>query len=274
MPELPEVHTVVTRLDGALRGAVVESVELFRNDVVKRGRPQTVRAIAGRTVLDVVRHGKRIEWRLAPHGSLYVHLGMTGNLLLEPCDAPIFPHTHIRIRFRDFDREVRFRDPRRFGGVWTDDARSGRAGGRFSTDLGPDALSVRLPGFRTALARRREVKALLLDQGVVAGLGNIYADESLHRARIHPRRLGASLAGHEVAELLAAIRTVLRAAIRAGGSSLRDYRNADGEPGWFQIRHRVYGRAGEPCRRCGTAIVSEVVAARTTHYCPRCQSVR
>lgn len=256
------------RLDRALRGAVIANVAVLRADVLRGVRPRSVTDLAGRTVVEIARHGKRLEWRFEPRGSLFVHLGMTGNLLLVASGAPLAPHTHVRISFRGLDREVRFCDPRRFGGLWTE---SSRSGGRFSGELGPDALDIRPAMFRRALDRRREIKALLLDQRVLAGLGNIYADEALHRAGIHPRRWASQLDTAEVARLRTAIRKVLREAIRAGGSSVRDYRDADGSEGWFQVRHRVYGRAGTPCGRCGAAIRSEVIASRTSHYCPVCQ---
>jgi formamidopyrimidine-DNA glycosylase len=273
MPELPEVETVAARLDAGLRGAVVESVRLFRRDVVK-GSPRALqRALVSKTLRRVRRHGKRIICELSPDTELNFHLGMTGNLLVARQDEPRLDHTHLRMRFAGRSDELRFRDPRRFGGVWIGNGRS-RRGGRFSSVLGPDALEVRLPEFRRMLERRRQIKALLLDQQVIAGLGNIYCDESLFRARLHPLTSAAELEPAQVSGLLGSIRSVLRQAIAAGGSSLRDYRNADGEPGWFRIRHRVYDREGEPCRRCRTAIEHTVVASRSTWFCPHCQPER
>jgi formamidopyrimidine-DNA glycosylase len=269
MPELPEVQTVVTRLDEVVRGARVTSVRLLRRDVVRHGARDLDRRLRGRTVRRVDRHGKQILWRFDGDTELRVHLGMTGNLVLAVPDAPLAPHTHVRIRFSGLDREVRFRDPRRFGGLWLADA--GASAGRFSSPLGPDALAIDLRGFRELLTRRRRIKALLLDQTAIAGLGNIYVDESLHRARIHPLRLAADLADDRIRALRRSMRRVLREAIAAGGSSLRDYRGADEEPGWFQVAHRVYGRAGEPCTTCRTPIERIVLATRATHLCPHCQ---
>jgi formamidopyrimidine-DNA glycosylase len=274
MPELPEVQTVVTRLDSRLRGAVVDSVRLLRRDVVKHGPRSLHQALAGRTVRRIRRHGKRIIWELEPAAEFNVHLGMTGNLLLVPVASPMGDHTHLRIRFAGLDDELRFRDPRRFGGVWLSEAGGAARGGRFSKPLGPDALELRLPEFRKLLQRNRQIKALLLDQQSIAGMGNIYCDESLHRARVHPLTSASALGGDDVARLLGSIRAVLRSAIRSGGSSLRDYRNADGQQGWFQIRHRVYGREGLPCGRCGAKIRRVVVASRSTSFCPRCQRRR
>lgn len=273
MPELPEVQTVATHLDSRLRGAVVESVRLFRRDIVK-GSPRSLqRALLSKTLRRVRRHGKRIICELAPDTELNFHLGMTGNILVVRRDAPLLDHTHLRVRFAGRLDELRFRDPRRFGGVWLGNGR-GLCDGRFSSVLGPDALEVRLPEFRRMLERRRQIKALLLDQQVIAGLGNIYCDESLFRARIHPLTPASRLDPAEVSRLLRCIRSVLKQAIAAGGSSLRDYRNADGEPGWFQIRHRVYDREGEPCRRCGAVIERVAVASRSSWFCPHCQNER
>lgn len=271
MPELPEVQTVATRLDGALRGAKVSRVRLFRTDVVKRGPGDLSDSLEGKSITRIGRHGKRLIWTLEPDAELVFHLGMTGNLVLAEQDAPLPRHTHMVISFDGLDREVRFRDPRRFGGVWLAGDRGAAATGRFSASLGPDALQVRLAEFRRIMSRRRQVKAVLLDQSVIAGLGNIYCDEALHLARIHPLTRASSLRDDRVTALLRSVRRVLRAAIAAGGSSLRDYCNADGEPGWFQVRHRVYGREGLACRRCGARIRRITVASRSTHVCPRCQ---
>jgi formamidopyrimidine-DNA glycosylase len=271
MPELPEVQTVVARLDSRLRGAVVDSVRLLRRDVVKHGPLSLHAALARRTVQRIRRHGKRIIWDLDPEAEFNVHLGMTGNLVLVPEASPVGDHTHLRIRFVGIDDELRFRDPRRFGGVWLTEGGNADRGGRFSKPLGPDALAIRLPDFRRLLRRDRQIKALLMDQQSIAGMGNIYCDESLNRARVHPLTPAAALNDDVVARLLRSIRSVLRSAIRAGGSSLRDYRDADGQQGWFQIRHRVYGREGLPCRRCGARIRRIVVASRSTSFCPRCQ---
>ena len=271
VPELPEVETVAAGLRPSLRGAHVAQVRVLRSDVVRHGTKNLSRALRGRTVLDVGRHGKLLIVQFDPEGRLSVHLGMTGRLVLARRDQPLAPHTHVVLGLRDRAEEVRFQDPRRFGGLWW----SGRGGrpeaGRFSAPLGPDALRVGLREFRTLAGRHRQVKALLLDQSAIAGLGNIYCDEALFRARIHPRTRASSLSADEVGRLHRAIRTVLREAIAAGGSSLRDYVDADGNPGWFQVRHRVYGREGEPCRRCRTSIARELLASRSTHYCPRCQ---
>jgi formamidopyrimidine-DNA glycosylase len=246
---------------------VVESVQLLRPEVVARGPRFLARILAHRTVRRVRRHGKRIIWELGPEprAELNFHLGMTGSLTLEPCGDPLADHVHLRMRFARRRKELRFRDPRRFGGVWLSD-------GEDSRPLGPDALRIGLDDFRRLLGRKRQIKALLLDQRVLAGMGNIYCDESLFRARIHPRTRARDLGEARVAMLHRTMRRVLREAIAAGGSSVRDYRDADGRPGAFAARHRVYGRERERCpRRCGARIERIVAASRSTHLCPRCQ---
>jgi formamidopyrimidine-DNA glycosylase len=274
MPELPEVQTVVERLDPALAGARITKVNLRRRDIVKHGAATFARRLRGRTVRRIGRHGKRIIWDLDSGERLNVHLGMTGTLILTPAAAEVASHTHLRIAFTGRNEEVRYRDPRRFGGVWLSSAAAASTGGRFGIPLGPDALAIRLPQFREIARRDRQIKALLLDQRVIAGLGNIYTDEALFRARIHPGRKASGLQDGEVAGLLRSIRAVLRAAIAAGGSSIQDYRNADGEAGWFQLRHAVYGREGMACRRCRSVIARATIGSRTSHFCPNCQPTR
>jgi formamidopyrimidine-DNA glycosylase len=274
MPELPEVQTVVDRLDPALAGARIERVKLRRRDIVKRGAASFSRRLKGRIVGGVSRHGKRIIWELDSGEKLNIHLGMTGTLVLSPVTTEVPRHTHLRISFAGRGEEVRFRDPRRFGGLWLSSATGSAGGGRFGVPLGPDALAVRLPQFKEITRGKRQIKPLLLDQRMIAGLGNIYSDESLFRARIHPRQRASDLSDSEVAGLLRSIRAVLRAAIAAGGSSIQDYRNADGQAGWFQLKHAVYGREGLPCRRCRTKIRRTAVGSRSSHFCPRCQPIR
>jgi formamidopyrimidine-DNA glycosylase len=270
MPELPEVQTIVSRLNPLVAGKRVEGFRLLRRDVVKHGPTDLARRLKGKTIAAVERHGKRIIMRFSSGERLNVHLGMTGNLYISQAGSPAAKHTHVKIRLRGLEGELLFRDPRRFGGVWLSDiGRSAR--GRFSAALGPDALSIRLPEFRAIASSRRQIKQLLLDQRAIAGMGNIYTDEALFLARIHPRKAAVEISGRKVALLLNSIRKVLKAAIADGGSSIQDYVNADGEPGWFQLKHKVYGREGEPCRRCGTRIKRETIGSRSTHFCPRCQ---
>jgi formamidopyrimidine-DNA glycosylase len=270
MPELPEVQTIVSRLDPVVTGRCVEGFRLLRRDIVKHGPVDLGRRLKGKSVSAVERHGKRIVIRFSTGEALNIHLGMTGSLFLSPAGSPHAKHTHMRIGLRGLAAELCFKDPRRFGGVWLEgDGRPG--GGRFSATLGPDALRIKPAQFRELTSSRRQIKALLLDQRAIAGLGNIYTDEALFLARIHPKRPAADIGARKVELLLKSIRKVLRAAIAAGGSSIQDYVNADGEPGWFQLQHKVYGKEGEPCGRCRSRIRRITVGSRSTHFCPRCQ---
>ncbi len=269
MPELPEAETIVRGLAPHLVGVRIARVRLSRPDVVHAGRSTLSRALRGRIVQTIHRRGKRIALRLSPHGSLVFALGMSGRLTLATVDQPVLRHTHLRVVF-DNDAELRFCDPRRFGGIWFFN-RPQSDGQPPPLRLGPEPLGIKLSQFRSLVRRRRQIKALLLDQHTLAGLGNIYCDEALHRARIHPQTRAADLNDAEVGALWRAIRNVLRAAIRAGGSTISDFRSADGSEGYFQVRHRVYGRTGQPCRSCRTPIERQITAGRSTHFCPTCQ---
>jgi formamidopyrimidine-DNA glycosylase len=273
MPELPEVETIAAQLAPALTGATISAVQIHRRDVIRHGDSRSVEALAGLQIVGLERHGKRLTLRLSDGSRLAVHLGMTGWLTLLPASEPLLPHTHVRVSFDGRRDELRFRDPRRFGGLWF--FRAGENGEVLRhRALGPDALTIRVPILRTILRRRRQIKALLMDQQAISGLGNIYCDEALFAGRIHPLTIAASLSEPQVRNLACAIRKVLRASIDFGGTTVNDYRRADGREGAFQNRLRVYDREGAPCRRCGSKIRRIVAAGRSTHYCPRCQRRR
>ncbi len=271
MPELPEAESIVRALRPHLCGKTLTRVALHRPAIVRAGRRAVVdgRGI-GRVIAGVSRSGKRVVIEFTGGARLVVALGMTGRLTVVPTGEPLLKHTHFQARITGTGTELRFRDPRRFGGIWYLDKDEPIAGPRLGP-LGPDALSVRLPVFRDLLRRKRQIKALLLDQRAIAGLGNIYCDEALHRTGIHPATRAADLAAEQVKTLLRQIRTVLRSAIRHGGSTFMDYRNADGRPGGFQLEHRAYDRQGQPCRGCGATILRIQVAGRSSHICPSCQ---
>jgi formamidopyrimidine-DNA glycosylase len=271
MPELPEVQTVVTTLRPKLLGRTIRAVRLARADILQPAGADLPALLVGRAVSSIERRGKRIIFRLSDDARFYVHLGMTGQLTVAPPDAPLPPHTHLTIDFDARDGagfpQVRFRDPRRFGGVWWLGHDEPPDAG-----MGPEPLSLRPAQLARRLARTtRAVKNALLDQSVVAGLGNIYVDESLFAARIHPLTPADRLSLEQIARLNRAIKATLRKAIRHRGSSLRDYLDADGERGAFQKLHRVYDRAGEPCRNCRTPVERIVLGGRSTHFCPKCQ---
>jgi formamidopyrimidine-DNA glycosylase len=267
MPELPEVQTVVTTLVPNVVGRTIRAVMHVRPDIVAPPGTDLSRLLAARRVESVARRGKRIVFTLDDGNRFYVHLGMTGQLIATTADTPIPLHTHLELDLGD-GRRVRFRDPRRFGGVWW----LGRDA-LPDAGMGPEPLKVRPAElFRRLHRTKRAVKSALLDQAVVAGLGNIYVDEALFAAGIHPLTPGNELTQSEVAALNRAIKTTLRRALRHRGSTLRDYRDANGGSGAFQKLHRVYDRAGQPCRRCRASIERIVLGGRSTHFCPRCQA--
>lgn len=259
MPELPEVETVVRTLRPHLAGERIVRVEIL---APRAAPPGTSEALAGRRVQDVHRHGKFIVIEL-DKGIAAVHLRMTGRLLVGSEAA------HTRAVITTTGARVVFDDARQFGSIrWL-------SGIDAIPNVGPDALRVTQAAFIDRLAARRgAVKPALLDQSLISGLGNIYADEGLARARIHPLQGLSTMSRHTLKRLHASVTGLLEEAIAAGGSSISDYVDARGERGRFQDRHRVYGRAGEPCVKCGAAIRRIVVAQRGTHFCPRCQRLR
>lgn len=261
MPELPEVETVVRTLRPAIVGRRILNVEFGKLRVL-RGLPEdTADSLSGQRIKSIQRHGKFIAIRLE-RGYLVVHLGMTGKLLV---DSTRTKWTHAVFTL---DRGVlHFDDPRQFGRIEYGEELPARV-----TALGPEPLEVSLEEFVARLKQRRSpIKAVLLNQAVVRGVGNIYADEALFRAGIHPRRIAASLRRDRVARLYDAMRTVLKEAIEQRGSSVANYVDADGRKGSFQSLHRVYRRTGMPCTKCGLAIKRILLAQRGTHYCSACQ---
>jgi formamidopyrimidine-DNA glycosylase len=273
MPELPEVETVVRGLQRVLPGRRILSVRLGKTDFIDD--PAALeRELPGTRIKGVRRHGKFLVVELeAGNGdagglSLLIHLGMTGQLVACASEVPAPPHTHVFFALDD-GRELRYTDIRRFGRMRV--LANGEQGSRLR-GLGLDPLEASEAEFAAALhARRAHIKALLLDQHVLRGMGNIYTDESLWRARIHPRRLGAILAPAELRRLYRAVQDVLNEAIRLRGSSISDYVDSDGERGEFQLKHRVYQREGKKCFRCKALIRRLIVAGRSSYFCPRCQ---
>jgi len=279
MPELPEVETVVRGLRAVLPGRTITGLRLGKTDFIEDVvRLETT--LPGARIEEVRRFGKFIALHLSPHlapqlahnGSgpsnwLLVHLGMTGQFTVCRPDSPGRPHTHVWLVLDDA-RELRYTDIRRFGRMRLI---AGEELPAFLSRLGNEPLEVPFAKFSAALARRARIKALLLDQRVFRGLGNIYTDESLWRARIHPKRFGMRLAPAELRALYAAVRRVLADAIRLRGSSISDFVDSAGIPGEYQRRHRAYGREGKPCYRCATSIRRVIVAGRSSYFCPRCQ---
>lgn len=266
MPELPEVETVRRSAERFLLGKRVKSVVLRRTDIV-RGATGKAALLEGGFVARVARHGKNLAIVVEDGRTLGVHLGMTGQLLCVRDDAPDVRTDHVHAEWGFEGLRMLFRDPRRFGGLETFESEEAMLE-RSWASLGPDAATVTGKALREGLGTsKRAIKAGLLDQRAVAGIGNIYADESLFAAGIHPLRRCAELSAQEWDRLAREVRRVLREAIRAGGSTLRDYRDATGSEGWFQTRHLVYGRSGSPCVRCGRALERLTVVQRTTVSC-------
>ena len=273
MPELPEVETIARGLRAALPGRRILGVRLGKTDFIDD--PVAIEErIPGARIVAVRRYGKFLLLDLessngtAHHFSLLIHLGMTGRLVACDPAAPVPRHTHVFFALDD-GRELRYTDVRRFGrmGILPRGSRE-----KSLRSLGLDPLEASEEQFVAVLKdRRARIKALLLDQHVLRGIGNIYADESLWRARIHPARLGANLSAKELHRLHRALRDVLNEAIRLRGSSIADYVDSEGNLGGFQRRHRVYQRHGKRCSRCGTVICRTIVAGRGSHFCPRCQ---
>jgi formamidopyrimidine-DNA glycosylase len=281
MPELPEVETVARGLRLSILGRRIMSVTLGKTDFIDD--PAAVEQhLPGRRIDAIERYGKFMLLRLsavqaaasapengdAASASLLVHLGMTGQLAPSPAAQPCEKHTHVCMLLDD-GRELRYTDPRRFGRMaYLTQASLAQE----LTAFGADPLEVSAEEFAERIgSRNARIKALLLDQSVLRGVGNIYADESLWRAKIHPARGGARLSKKEMATLRKVLQDILQKAIVLRGSSISDFLDADGEPGEYQQHHRAYGREGKRCYRCRATIQRVIVAGRSSHFCPKCQ---
>jgi formamidopyrimidine-DNA glycosylase len=270
MPELPEVETVARDLRSLLVGRTLVGLARSRKALRQSWSKAWEAKLVGRRVEAVHRRGKWLLLELDGGAFLMVHLGMTGRFTVVPPEAEPERHTHLVFRL-DNAHELRFRDARRFGSVtYFPDVASWEA--FLATRLGPEPWDLTPADFRGVLNNtKRAVKAVLLDQTVIAGVGNIYADEACFAARIDPRRPGNALRPAEADRLLHAVWAVLDRAIEAKGSSIRDYVGGAGQPGGYQDQFQVYGRKGKPCPRCGGLIQTVRLAGRSTHFCPKCQ---
>jgi formamidopyrimidine-DNA glycosylase len=302
MPELPEVETIARGLASRVTGDVIESVWLgSKPEPLKSPAAEIVATLESQRIAGVRRVGKHIVFDLEPArvgraptpakgrnksrsspsrkkavgegarptptdtqptAQWIVHLGMTGRMVVCPPDSEMAKHTHLIAKLAS-GRELRFVDPRRFGRLSV--AHGFEAGGAEPLEVQKDHFVSLFHG------RKTPIKSALLNQKLLRGVGNIYADESLFRARVRPRRRATSLTREDLLRLYPAVQEVLREAIALGGSSVSDYVDADGEEGFFQLKHRVYGREGEPCLVCKTPIKRVVIAGRSSHYCPKCQ---
>lgn len=276
MPELPEVETVVRDLRPLLAGRTVTGVWTGKPALRRAWKKGWEKTLVGAGFGEVKRRGKWILGHLvsreptASTGVLLVHLGMTGQFTVVSAAAPVEPHTH-RVFDLDNATQLRFRDVRRFGSVeWYPSEAAALAG--IGEALGPEPVDIPAAEFAHAVrSSKRTLKAILLDQSVVAGVGNIYADEALFRAGLHPERRGTTLTHADCDRLRTAIETVIARAIAGRGSTIRDYVGGSGLRGEFQNQHAVYGRTGEPCVTCKGEIVVVRVAGRSSHFCPACQ---
>jgi len=274
MPELPEVETIARGVHERVRGdRIIHAWFGVHRQPFKTPRATQAKGLQGRVFLSVHRTGKHIVCELGPapgttpDAEWIVHLGMTGRLLVTTPDAPLAAHTHARLGLAS-GRELRFVDPRRFGRLeFRDIGRRGAfaASGAEPLSIAPETFAALFRG------RRLCIKAALLNQTLLSGVGNIYADESLFHAGIRPRRSSGRLTRTELERLRVALCQVLEHAIRLGGSSVSDYVDAEGMRGFFQLEHCVYLRTGMPCLRCETPIRRVLVAGRGTHFCPKCQ---
>jgi formamidopyrimidine-DNA glycosylase len=285
MPELPEVETVARGLQSSIAGRQILSVVLRQTDFIDD--PVAIeRELPGRHIVRIERFGKFILVQLANRSeaispatqliaateevseALLVHLGMTGHLAPHSAEQPLAKHTHVTFVLDD-GRELRYIDPRRFGRM------AYLSGAALAAELkrfGADPLHVTKADFAQSIhASRSRIKALLLDQRVLRGVGNIYADESLWKAKIHPAKTGVKLSAAELETLRKELRKILLKAIELRGSTIGDFLDAGGLPGDYQQHHKVYGREGEKCFRCGAKIRRIIVAGRSTHFCPVCQ---
>ena len=280
MPELPEVETIARGLARRVSGDVIESIWLGRKpEPLKSSAREIAATLEHSRIATVRRMGKHIVFDLEStpverptqadptKAQWIVHLGMTGRLQVCEPQAEILKHTHAILKLAS-GKELRFVDPRRFGRLSVARAGAFEAGGIEPLEADLDRFLALFRG------RKTPIKSALLNQKLLRGVGNIYADESLFRAGIRPRRRASTITRDQLARLLASVKEVLREAIALGGSSISDYVDADGEEGFFQLQHRVYGREGEPCLVCKTPIKRIVIAGRSSHYCPRCQRVR
>ena len=284
MPELPEVETVARGVDKRVRGdRIIDAWFSSYPQPFKNPRHRQAAGLRDRRILSVHRTGKHIVFELGEQNRAagkraeraaepiaaqwIVHLGMTGRLLATTPDAEVEKHTHARVSLES-GRELRFVDPRRFGRLEFRDLAKGKG----FAGPGAEPLTIGMEEFAGLFrGRKLAIKAALLNQTLLAGVGNIYADEGLFRAGIRPRRASGRLSRRELERLRTSLMEVLEAAIRLGGSSVSDYTDANGERGFFQLEHCVYQRTGEPCRVCETPIKRIVVAGRSTHFCPKCQ---
>ena len=277
MPELPEVENIARGLSEIIPGKKILSVDLRRDDILKQpeGQKLSIDIIVGRKVTKVTRRAKRLIIGLTGGAAMLIQLGMTGRFVISDPDSPLEKHAHLVVNLSG-NVQLRYVDHRRFGWIWlyeklncdSPDDQMMQAG---MGKLGPEPFDIQLDEFCQILKSSRVMKNLLLDQTKIAGLGNIYVDESLFMSGIYPETVAEKLDRKQAAALLKAIKAVLKKSIEAGGTSFSDYRNAYGEMGSFLKMLQVYQRTGQLCRKCKTPIEKITISNRSTHFCPNCQ---
>jgi len=268
MPELPEVEIIVRKLSLKLTGYEVSSYRVLFPGLFRNRSGEFLEQLVGRKIVKIRRRGKVILLNFDNDLTLLCHLKMTGQLLLSSPQKPVDKHTHFILSFNNQIEELRFRDVRKFGSILC-----------FQTSetlkflsLGPEPLEISLSRFqRLFRGRKARLKSLLLDQNLIAGIGNIYANEILFEAKIHPLLSASFLEEGEIKRLWKAVRLVLKRALEHGGSSIRDFKDAEGREGKFQNYHQVYGRKDLPCLRCGEEIERLRIGGRSSFFCPQCQ---
>ena len=270
MPELPEVQTVVQGLRKSIPPTPLTRVVLGH---AKKFKPRAIETLIGSKLLRITRRGKYILIWFDHPQCLLIHLGMTGQLFWAHPSHPPDRHTHLRLEFAPCNQILHFRDVRRFGQLRLYQSKAHLTADPRIAKLGPEPLRISLTNFKKLLNRRRMIKALLLDQSVIVGFGNIYADEALFAARIHPAKLACRLDPLATARLYRAMKRIFKKAILAKGSTIRDFRQSDRSPGSFQNKLNIYQRTGKKCTRCHEKIQRLTIAGRSTHICPACQTL-
>lgn len=273
MPELPEVETIVRGLRKTVSGKKIKGIKIVPCRVLQNSSAYLKRNLINQKIAEVNRRGKNIILHLSGGNFILIHLGMTGNLSYLNKSTPFGKHDHIELKFSD-NSALRFSDTRKFGKFKL--IKSNRIKNlKELRVLGPEPLEIPKNDFVKLLQKRKgKIKPTLLNQKVIAGIGNIYADEALWEAKIHPLQKVSSLSRDKLIKLHQAIQKILKKAIKAGGSSVDDYLDLEGKEGLFQLQHKAYGREGEPCPRCKTEIKRIVLNQRSSYFCPRCQKSR
>jgi formamidopyrimidine-DNA glycosylase len=271
MPELPEVETIVRNLSAKLKGLEISLVKIIYPPILRNKKPSLFNDLKGRKVVGVRRRGKMLIINFERNLNLLIHLKMTGQLLFYPREEPLDNHTHFILSFKDENNELRYRDVRKFGFISCIRNLDISCVAELK-NLGPEPLEIDFPLFKKLFqGRKARLKSLLLNQNFIAGIGNIYADEILFQAKLHPLIPASHLGDDDLKRLLKAMRNVLKKAIIHKGSSIRSFTNAEGKRGKFQNYHQVYGRESQPCFICGEKIKRLRLGGRSSSFCPRCQ---